>query len=88
MQIKTIYYSSHFENSFKKLTEVIQSLAAEKEKTFRKNCFDHSLKTHKLKGKLKDYWSFSINYSHRIVFEFLEDGEVAFVDVGNHGIYQ
>ena len=88
MKIKTIYYSSHFARAFKKLPPEIQKEALKKEKLFRKDCFDHKLKTHKLKGELKNYWSFSINYSFRILFEFINDQEVAFIDIGNHQIYQ
>ncbi len=61
---------------------------AEREKMFRSNCFDPRLKTHKLKGKFKNYWSFSITYSHRILFGFLDAHSVAFIDIGDHAIYQ
>ena len=30
--------------------------------------FDLKLKTHKLSGKLKDLWSFSLDYDLRVVF--------------------
>ncbi|MBI3627039.1 type II toxin-antitoxin system YoeB family toxin [Candidatus Uhrbacteria bacterium] len=60
----------------------------ENEKIFRKNPFDPSLKTHKLKGKFKDFWSFSIGYKYRIVFEFSADGFVYFLSAGDHDIYQ
>jgi mRNA-degrading endonuclease YafQ of YafQ-DinJ toxin-antitoxin module len=52
------------------------------------NPFDETLKTHKLKGKLKEFWSFSVNYSFRIVFEFIKKDEVIFYDIGDHRIYQ
>jgi len=87
MKIKNIYYSSHFEKVFKDLPSKIKKQAIEKEKIFRKNCFNKKLKTHKLKGKIKNYWSFSINYSYRILFEFSENNEVGFIDIGTHSIY-
>jgi len=87
MEIKKIIYSSHFAKAFKELPKNVKKQAIKGEKVFRANCFDPSLKTHKLKGKLKEYWSFSINYSYRILFEFQEDGEVGFIDVGTHSIY-
>lgn len=55
---------------------------------FKENCFNPRLKTHKLKGKLNGYWSFSITYSHRGLFEFLDGDSVAFIDVGDHSIYK
>jgi mRNA-degrading endonuclease YafQ of YafQ-DinJ toxin-antitoxin module len=87
MKIKNIYYSSHFEKAFKALPSGIKKLAIEKEKIFRKDCFDKCLKTHKLKGKFENYWSFSINYSCRILFEFSDKDEVGFIDVGTYSIY-
>lgn len=46
--------------------------------------FDKTLRTHKLSGKLKEYWSVSIEYDLRVIFYF-EDAETAvFVDLGTH----
>lgn len=87
MKIQKILYSSHFAKAFKALPERFKEQAIQKEKIFREDCFDARLKTHKLKGQLKEYWSFSINHSYRILFEFREEGEVSFIDVGTHSIY-
>ena len=87
MQIKAIYYSSHFEKAFKKLPKKVQKQADIKVKDFRVDYFNPLLKTHKLKGALKDYWSFSINHSYRILFEFIDDDEVGLIDIGTHSIY-
>ncbi|PIQ79010.1 hypothetical protein COV81_03540 [Candidatus Peregrinibacteria bacterium CG11_big_fil_rev_8_21_14_0_20_41_10] len=87
MEIDKIYYSSHFGKAFRTLPLVAQKQAIQKENIFRTNCFDKSLKTHKLKGKLDNYWAFSINYSYRILFEFTAKNEVAFIDIGTHSIY-
>ena len=65
----------------------VKELAEIKEETFRENPFDISLKTHKLKGGLKGFWSFSINQKFRIIFEFVNDNEVWFHSVGDHAIY-
>jgi mRNA-degrading endonuclease YafQ of YafQ-DinJ toxin-antitoxin module len=48
--------------------------------------FDAKLKTHKLSGKLKNLWSFSIGYDLRIVFYFTPDKpkKAVFVDIGTH----
>ena len=86
MKVINIYYSSHFERAFKALPLKIKEQAVERERMFRADCFDKRLKTHKLKGKLENYWSFSINYSYRILFEFSGKNEVGFVDVGKHAI--
>ena len=66
-----IYYLPKFAKQYKKLPLAIKIQAEKKEKIFRKNPFDKSLKTHKLKGELEGFWSFSVNYSYRIIFDFL-----------------
>lgn len=58
------------------------------EKTLRLlelNPFHPSLRLHKLKGRLSDLHSVSINISYRITLEFLIDGAVIIpVAVGTH----
>lgn len=63
-----IYYLPKFARQYKKLPRAIQEAAEEKEKIFRDNPFDLRLKTHKLGGTLSCFWSFSVTYSHRIIF--------------------
>lgn len=48
--------------------------------------FDSKLKTHKLSGKLKGLWSFSIEYDLRVVFFFTngKQKKAVFVDLGTH----
>ncbi len=65
----------------------MQRIAEEKEDCFRKNPFDPKLKTHKLGGKLKEFWSFSIAYKYRIVFEFTGADKITFHDIGTHDVY-
>lgn len=44
-----------------------------------------SLRLHKLKGKLKEYWSVSISMQYRIVIDFLIiDGIIVLLDIGSH----
>lgn len=88
MKIRKITYSSHFAKAFKSLPEKLKKQAIKREKIFREDCFDSRLKTHKLKGSLEGYWSFSINYSYQILFEFQKNGDVGFIDVGTHSIYR
>ena len=87
-RIREIRYSSHFARALKTIPKQHLYLLEEREAVFRDNCFDARLKTHKLQGKLKRFWSFSLTHQHRVLFEFLDDQVVAFVDVGNHALYQ
>lgn len=82
-----IYYSSKFAKEYKRLSKRVKITAEKREKIFRANPFDHGLKTHRLSGKLKGYRSFSIDYSHRIIFEFAGKDIVWFHSVGTHAIY-
>ena len=44
---------------------------------------DPLLRVHKLKGDLRDYWSFSVDDDLRVLFRW--EGEVAFlVNIGSH----
>lgn len=83
-----IIYSSKFAREYKKLPLKIKISAEKKEKVFKKDPFDSSLKTHKLTGKLKDYYSFSIDYQYRIIFEIVKKDVVWFHSVGTHAIYK
>jgi addiction module RelE/StbE family toxin len=87
MKIKNIYYSSYFKKSLRKYSsykvQIIKKL-----KKFIENPFDPSLKTHKLTGKLSSYWSFSIDYNLRIIFEFIDKESVGLIDIGTHEIYK
>lgn len=83
-----ILYTPNFLKRSKKMSTQVKRLVIKKMETFKLNVFDPSLKTHKLTGKLNDYWSFSVNYDFRIVFRFVSDREVLLVDIGTHGIYK
>lgn len=87
MKIKSVYYSFHFKKAARKYS-AYQKQIEEKVGKFLKNPFDPSLKTHKLSGKFSSYWSFSINYHLRILFEFLDKESVGFIDLGTHEIYK
>ena len=82
-----IYYDHLFKRQYKKLLIPVRELAKEKEILFRKDPFDSRLKTHKLTGNQREFWSFSISYSYRIIFRFASDDTVWFYQIGTHDIY-
>lgn len=88
MKISKIHYTSRFIKDFKKISRDKQKQAAVREKIFRENCFEPRLKTHKLTGSLKDYWSFSVTHSDRILFRFISEKEIIFYKIGTHEIYR
>ena len=82
-----ISFSSSFKRAFKKGVKGNADLEArfwQKVELFVNDPFDKRLKTHKLSGKLKDLWSFSVEYDQRVLFYFTDDGKAVFVDIGNH----
>ena len=83
-----IYYFSKFAHKYKKLSHKIKQRAKEAEKIFRVYPFNNRLKTHKLSGRLKNYWAFSIDEKYRVVFEFYKKDVIFFHDVGGHEIYK
>ena len=84
----TIYPTRKFIKSFKKLPKNIQQLAIKKDKLFRYNIHHSSLKTHQLKGRLRDYWSYWVSREYRIVFKVVNKNTVVYHEIGTHGIYK
>lgn len=83
-----IVFSEKFVTQFESLSQKIQGVAHKKIEMFRANPKHPSLKTHKLNGALKGYFSFSVDYEVRIVFEFREKGTVHFLKIGSHEVYR
>ena len=82
-----VSFSSSFRRAFKKRIKGSTELESRfwtKLEVFTNNPFDPSLRTHKLSGKLKDLWSFSVEYDQRVLFYFTDDGNAVFIDIGNH----
>ena len=85
-----IYLHARYRRSYKNLDPRLRQLTDERITHFRHDPFDPSLDTHRLHGKLKKQWSFSVDRRYRILFGFLDKKkqEVVFLDVGTHAIYQ
>lgn len=79
-----ILTTAHFDRSYKKLPAVIKQKAKIREKIFVADPFDPRLTTHKLHGDKKEEWAYSVDYSHRISFIFLDRGMVLYTDIGTH----
>ena len=82
-----ITFSSSFKRAFKKSVAGNVSREAEfweRVESFKNNPFEPALRTHKLSGKLKDLWSFSVEYDLRVIFYFESNQRVVFIDIGTH----
>lgn len=88
MKISRSHTTPQFESDFLELPAKIKSKSERKIKLFEDNCFNGVLDTHKLHGVLKEFWSFSIDGTHRVIFKFLPDKEVIYYRIGTHDIYE
>ncbi len=80
-------WDSKFKRDYKKLIKqnpYLKELIFEKFEMFSVDPFSSELKTHKLKGKLKEYWAFFVEYALRVIFRFINDKNVLLIDIGNH----
>ncbi|OHA63685.1 MAG: hypothetical protein A2842_01290 [Candidatus Wildermuthbacteria bacterium RIFCSPHIGHO2_01_FULL_48_25] len=83
-----ILYSPQFARDYRKLPYEIKEKAKEREKIFIENPFDQRLKTHRLHGRFREFWAFSVDYRFRIIFRFLGEKEVRFYAVDDHSVYK
>lgn len=82
-----IAFKPAFLRTLKKLPLLLQEEVKQRIKEFELNPEKASLKVHKLSGRLKGTWSFSVNYKYRIVLEFIDDHTAVLLDVGDHTVY-
>ena len=80
-----VEYSKKFLRALKKISPDIQDKAESQEYLFKLNPFDQRLHTHKLRGKDKHLWAYSVDHRYRIKFIFLDDDHrVLYLDIGMH----
>ena len=83
-----IRFKPSFVREFKKLSPDLRDEVFDRIELFKDPKNHEKLKAHKLKGRLKDCYSFSVTYSHRIVFEYETKDTVVFLAIGDHDIYR
>jgi addiction module RelE/StbE family toxin len=86
--ISTVNYSSFFKRRYEELAEKQKTDFRKAIQLFVEEPFHLKLKTHKLKGKWEGFWSFSINYSDRVLFKFSGKEAVDLINIGDHSIYR
>lgn len=84
---KIIYTETYIKRA-KKFIKKHPEIISQYEKTLKLieiNPFHPSLHLHKLKGKLSDLYSVSINISYRICIDFVvQDKRIIPIDIGKH----
>ena len=84
-----IKYTKPLLKQFKKLSPNLKSKTQKAIKKFQKKPKDVSLKTHKLNGELANFYSFSVDFNYRIIFEInKKEGIFNFLKIGNHEVYK
>ena len=87
MSYKLIYKDSFIKKAVKlfKKNPILKDKFDKTIKQLEKDPFYPSLRLHKLKGNLKEYYSVSINMSYRIVINLIIiDNEIYLLDIGSH----
>ncbi len=83
-----VSFSDSFKKAYRKRVKATdaESLFWQKLDLFISDPFESKLKTHRLSGKLKDLWSFSLDYNLRVIFYFTKDKpkKAVLIDIGTH----
>ena len=90
--MRNIDWTAKSQRTFKRLIRKSPQLRPLIEKTLRQLAEDPyhpSLRTHKLVGDLSDIWACSVDYNHRILFEFVQKAEseldaILLLNIGSH----
>lgn len=85
-----IAYKPSFIRQLNTLEPALQEEVLGRIKEFKDPANHRALRVHALKGELKGFYSFSVNYRYRIVFAWIGKGKKLAVmhGVGDHDIYK
>ena len=83
-----VNFKPSFLRQFNILETDLRDEVAEKVELFKDKRNHKQLKVHKLKGRLKGRYSFSVNYQTRIVFVYEKKDEAVLLAVGSHDVYK
>ncbi|OGG49751.1 hypothetical protein A3C18_01040 [Candidatus Kaiserbacteria bacterium RIFCSPHIGHO2_02_FULL_54_11b] len=76
--------TDEFAERYRALPASIQRKLEKQERLFRENPFHPSLHTEKLEPRARQYWSFRVDRTYRVLFRFLDGQTVALITVGTH----
>lgn len=83
-----IVYKTRFLRLYNDLPEALREDVKTRIELFRSDQRSPALRVHKLRGVLKDCYSFSVNYRYRVVFYYEKKNVVALLAVGDHSVYR
>lgn len=82
-----IAFSTSFKRAFRKRIagrKPLEKKFWKRMEMFKEDPYDPRLHTHKLSGDLQEYWSFSVEYDVRVVFQYASNNRTVFQDIGSH----
>ena len=83
-----VFLSPSFDRLARKLEPQIREAVSEVVSEFTNEKNHKRLKVHKLHGRLAGLYSFSVDYKHRIVFQWMSKKQVLLLDFGDHSVYE
>ncbi len=83
-----VSYKPTFIRQYNSLENDLQEEVVLKIELFKDKNNHKALQVHKLHGRLKDCYSFSVNYKIRIVFNYASKKEAVLLAVDDHDIYK
>ena len=82
-----VLFKPVFVRKFNKLELALQEEVLEKIELLGSIKNHKQLKVHRLKGRLSDRYSFSVNYKTRVVFHYQSKKEIVLLSTGDHDVY-
>jgi len=83
-----LIFAPVFLRQLKSLPWEIKEETIEKIELFKNRRNHKMLKVHKLKGKFRGVFSFSVNYRIRVIFQYNSENEAAVLSIGDHDVYR
>lgn len=83
-------YKPSFLHELKKIKGRLQEDVLEATERFKDTDNHQILRVHKLHGRLKSCFGFSVNYRYRIIFQWTDTKKntAELLDIGDHNIYE
>jgi len=84
-----IGYRPRFIRQLNELEPALREEVIKKIEEFKNPANHRRLRVHALKGRLEGFYSFSVNYKHRVVFTWVGKGKqlAGLEAVGDHDVY-
>jgi len=83
-----VSYKPTFIRRFDKFELALQEEILEKIELLKDPQNHKALKVHKLKGRLYNRYTFSVNYKMRIIFNYESKQEIVLLSAGDHDMYK